>query len=410
MIESMLRREIGLDAASIGSGVIDRTIRMRMDWHGLERPTQYAQLLASSRDEWEELIEAVVVTETWFFRDRAPFDAFGQLFMGEWALAHFGAAARILSVPCASGEEPYSLAMILLELGVAPERFEIQAADISARALARAHRGIYGRNSFRSPNLEFRDRHFIPTREGFALKSSVRNQVTLTRANLLDDNFLPGSPGFDFIFCRNLLIYFDRATQRVALAKLHRLLSPGGYLFVGPAEFSLVQDNGFVSARIPQAFVCRKTLSTPAPTPARRPRRVNGTAIMSKANLPAIAPIAPLRRTPPTGAAPDRQQQLKTIRAHADSGRLGEAQALCRAYLARHADCAEGYYLLGLVSDAAHEPDAITFYRKAIYLNPDHYEALAHATAWLEKAGDVAAARTLRRRAERARPKPTLAL
>jgi chemotaxis protein methyltransferase WspC len=234
--------------------------------------------------------------------------------------------------------------------------------------------------------------------------------VTLTRANLLDDNFLPGSPGFDFIFCRNLLIYFDRATQRIALTKLHRLLAPGGYLFVGSAEFPLVHSNGFVSVQIPQAFVCRKTIPTSSSPSTRRSLRFNDAAKLSQLIPPAAALVAPLRKSPATVATADRHQQLKIIQTLADAGRHEEAQASCRAYLDRYADCAEGYYLLGLVSDAANQPDAITFYRKAIYLNPHHYEALAHAAAWLEKSGDLAAAKALRRRAERARPKPAPAL
>lgn len=137
-IEALLRREIGLDAASIGSALIERTIRLRMRRHELKHIGQYRELLESSPQELRELIEAVVVTETWFFRDREPFNAFAQLALTDWLPRHPAGALRVLSVPCSSGEEPYSLAMKLLEAGVSDTRFAIDAVDISANALARA--------------------------------------------------------------------------------------------------------------------------------------------------------------------------------------------------------------------------------------------------------------------------------
>src|SRR2546430_7669954 len=135
-IERLLRDTIGLDAATIGSTLIERTVRLRMKHHGLQTTERYEQLVESSDAEWDQLLETVVVTETWFFRDRGPFTALGQLVREQWLPAHPTAPLRLLSVPCASGEEPYSLVMALLDAGVPPGRFQIDAADISTRALA----------------------------------------------------------------------------------------------------------------------------------------------------------------------------------------------------------------------------------------------------------------------------------
>lgn len=403
-IEALLRKGIGLDAASIGSSLIERTIRLRMKHHGLKRVGDYEDLLRDSPEEFTELTEAVVVTETWFFRDREPFNAFTQFAVGEWLPRHADGPMRILSVPCSSGEEPYSLAMALLDAGVAAERFQIEAVDISANALGRAQRGIYGKNSFRGKDLEFRERHFVAVKEGYALDANVRHRVTFARANVLEEGFLAGSAPYDFIFCRNLLIYFDRATQILALAKLHRLLAADGVLFVGPAEMPLVSESGFTSAKLPHAFACRKTNGAiVAPLrPLRRKKRV-------RAAFPPPPPLnnhqqpAPVELTAPPAATTDHQvASLKLARQFADSGQLDQAAAICHAYLARHSDSAEAYYLIGLVKDAANDPEAITYYRKALYLDPNHYETLVHAALCLEKTGDVAAAQTFKRRAERA--------
>ncbi len=146
----------------------------------------------------------MVVTETWFFRDPETFAAFVRLVREEWLPAHTTAPLRLLSVPCSSGEEPFSLVMALLDAGVPAERFQIEAVDISARALARAERGVYGRNSFRGKDLAFRDRYFQPSEEGFVLDPAVRDCVRFCQGNFLSDDFLTGRASYDFIFCRNL--------------------------------------------------------------------------------------------------------------------------------------------------------------------------------------------------------------
>lgn len=400
-IEALLRKGIGLDAASIGSSLIERTVRLRMKLHGLKSTTDYRQMLHDSPEEFNELIEAVVVTETWFFRDREPFNAFTAIAVGEWLPKHTEEPMRILSVPCSSGEEPYSLAMCLLDAGVPQECFQIDAVDISQNALARATRAIYGKNSFRGLDISFRDRHFAEVKEGYALNAIVRQQVNFQRDNVLDDGFLANSVAYDFIFCRNLLIYFDRATQVLALAKLHRLLAPDGMLFVGPAELPLVAESGFTSANLPHAFACRKASGTTTPAQPR-PRKKQRPLISPK---PVAPPNSSNGFTPaPTTASRGvhHAASLRLARRLADSGQLEEAAALCQAHLTQHQDCAEAYYLLGLVKDATDHPDAMELYRKALYLDPNHYETLVHAALWLEKNGDATTAQTFKRRAERA--------
>src|ERR1035437_5557737 len=191
--EHLLRKTIGLDAESIGSTSIQRAVRLPMRGLGLRRLEGYEQLLDRSRAEWNELVESVIVTETWFVRDPALPAAFVRHVLEEWLPAHPAAPMRLLSIPCASGEEPYSLVMALLDAGVAPERFQIEAVDISARALARVERGVYGKNSFRGKDLAFRDRYFQPSKEGFVLDPAVRHCVRFCRGNLLRADFLLGS-------------------------------------------------------------------------------------------------------------------------------------------------------------------------------------------------------------------------
>ena len=312
----------------------------------------------------------------------------------------------LLSVPCSSGEEPFSLAMALLDAGLAPERFRIEAVDISSRALARAAQGVYGKNSFRSKDLAFRDRHFQPTEDGFMLAPAVRNCVRFYQGNLLSDSFLSGWASYDFVFCRNLLIYFDAAMRRKALDKLERLLTPAGVLFLSPVEQPLAVDHGFVTVDIPTSFACRKP-ATACVTPKRSVRGGQvpyplPTREQVADAVPTRWPVNPFRRG---GTSRFSQADLETARRLAEGGRLEEATEICQSHLRASQDSAQAYFLLGLVREASGEPDAIDFYRKAIYLEPNHYESLLQMALILKKNGEVTRARTFQSRAQRVRPK-----
>ena len=401
-IESLLRREIGLDATSIGSSLIERAARLRMKALGLKTVEEYCDRFEKSREERAELVESVVVNETWFFRDPEAFAALARMVWQDWLPRKAAAPLRVLSVPCATGEEPYSLAIALLDAGLAPERFNVDAVDISARSLARARRAVYGKNSFRGKDLSFRDRYFRPAREGHALDPRVCGCVHFVQDNLLADIFPGSDTPYDFIFCRNLLIYFDHPTQLKALARLQQLLSADGVLFVGPAELPIFLDRGFVSLELPMAFACRKSRSEDT----KRIRKK--TQATPPAPAPAV-PAPPVARAPaeshPRGAVPRRRADLAEAQRLADAGQMAAASEICEACLREQGPSAQAYYLLGLINDAAGDPVADDFYRKALYLEPGHYEALWHLALLLEKSGDVAGARAYKRRAEQAQKK-----
>ena len=411
-IEHLLQERIGLDSASVGPALIQRAVRLRMKLLGVKLIDDYRQLLSSSGAEWKELVEAVVVTETWFFRDKEPLAAFARLMLKEWLPAQSRRVARVLSLPCSSGEEPYSLAMALLDAGVPAARFRLEGVDISERALAHAKRGIYGKNSFRGKDLNFRKRHFQPAKDGFVVGSAIRHCVRFSQGNLLSADFRAGKESCDFIFCHNLLIYFDRNAQRRALDRLARLLAPWGILFVGPAEQQLVLDCGFVSAGISMAFACRK--ESPPGAPAAHRLRAASLLKLPSASHPFQFNV---QREPPLSLAggPEPQladnsghpllETLETARRLADAGRLREAAGICEAHLREGGPSAHAYYLLGLVREADGKPGAIECYRKALYLEPDHYDTLMQMALLSQKNGESARARTFKSRAQRVKAK-----
>jgi chemotaxis protein methyltransferase WspC len=400
--ENLLKNAMGLDAPSIGSAAIERAVRLRMATLGVKQTDDYRQQLRSSADELQELIEAVVVPETWFFRDREAFATLVRLVTEEWRPASSATVLRLLSVPCSTGEEPYSMVMSLLDGGFSPEQLQVDAVDISARALARATRGVYGPNSFRGASLGFRERYFQPAANDYALLQWLRALVTFRQGNVLSPDFKFRQEPYDVIFCRNLLIYFDRSTQEQVMKTLARLLKPAGLLFVGPAEAFIASCSGFASVNQAMSFAFRTTgrtfvssgvtLPEPSRPPTKRQHR-SGSQQTTTAQFVSAPALIPFKQ---------QRAGLETAQSLADAGRLQEAGAWCETNLIEQGPSSETYYLLGLVRDAIGDRDgAAALYRKVIYLEPEHVEGLLHLALMTEAEGDAAAAERLRERARR---------
>jgi chemotaxis protein methyltransferase WspC len=409
--EDLLKRTMGLDAVSIGTASIERAVQQRLAACGLKDTAAYLERVRGSPDELQELIEAVIVPETWFFRDREAFAALARMVYEEWVRTNPDGVLRVLSLPCSTGEEPYSVAMALLDAGFPAERFRVDALDISLRALAFARRGVYGRNSFRGGDLDFRDRHFTSAGAGWQLAEAARKSVEFRQGNVLDAYLQPGAATYDVVFCRNLLIYFDRPTQDRAIANLTRLLSPKGWLFVGPSETGLLLSHAFVSAKVPLAFAFRPASAAPPPAPFTSapptPRRAPPPArVVTPAREMPFSSVT-LRSSAAVAELPAKKKtELEHAMRLADQGQLVEAAKECEAHLAAHGPSAKAFYVMGLVRDASgNHADAGDFYRKALYLDPSHQEALLHLAFLLEGQGDKAGAKVLNDRARRLQPK-----
>jgi chemotaxis protein methyltransferase WspC len=404
-IERLLRVAMGLDPGSVGVSAIDRALHERQAASGAGSEIEYLALLRESREEMQELIEAVVVPETWFFRDREAFSTLAAALRTEWQPAGAQAGLRLLSLPCSTGEEPYSMAMALLDAGIPTNRFHIDAVDISVRALNLARRAIYRKNSFRGADLGFRDRHFEATEGGWRPSETVRRSVHFHPGNIFAPATLPAFDQYDAVFCRNMLIYFDRVAQYAAVEILERRLRLQGLLFVAAAETGLLAAHGFVPLRAPLAFAFRKQAMVPRSGAAPAPEA--GTAVRAPAYAwptppaPAEAAVAsppvPIA-APEAAAAPGLEEAMRL----ADLGRLAEAGKICAAHLRQHGPSAQALYLMGLVCDAAGDlPEAVRYYRQTLYLEPTHQETLVHLALLLDKQGDHAGAELLRNRVKR---------
>jgi chemotaxis protein methyltransferase CheR len=202
-------------------------------------------------DEMVQMLDAISTNVTSFFREPAHFE-FVRALMGKW-LGQGQTRFRFWSAASSSGEEPYTLAMVLKECGLPPAcDLRILATDISTRVLQAAAQGRYGASKAQSIPPDLLSRYFrsVPGEDGpeYAVRDELKSMITFTRLNLAFPPFPMRGP-MDVIFCRNVMIYFDNAVRERLIAEFHRLLKPGGYLLVGHAESLTGLANGFRSVR-----------------------------------------------------------------------------------------------------------------------------------------------------------------
>jgi chemotaxis protein methyltransferase WspC len=400
-IIALLRQTIGLDIASVGLSLIERAVTQRLRANDLREISQYTELLQRSQAELQSLVEVVVIPETFFFRYPESFAALQQI-VGEQGGKQ---QIRALSVDCSTGEEPYSIAMALLNAGLPPEKFQIDAIDISTHLLDIGRLGVFGGNSFRGSDLKFRDQYFQKVDTGFRLCERVRQCVEFERRNVLEEPFRSGGEPYDFIFCRNLLIYFDDEAQHQTLKTLSEFLTADGTLFVGSSEMGLLTQHGFSSVKLPMAFAFRKRERVAF----RPPPNLNPPKVWK------LAKAGPTETFRQQHLATPKKPRLETAKAKkelvpdlalaehlADQGQLREAVKICELSLLKQGPSARAFHLLGLMRDCAGDQEqASEFYRKALYLEPDHYDSLIHLALLADKNGDSAAAKALKNRAHR---------
>ncbi|MFM2064165.1 MAG: hypothetical protein RLZZ507_3836 [Cyanobacteriota bacterium] len=403
--EILLRHKIGLDPNSIGSDAIARAIEQRMIECKITNINIYLEKIQESPQEWDALIDSLIIPETWFFRERESFKYLQQYIISEWLPNHKNSVLRVLSVPCSTGEEPFSIAISLLEAGLNPANFHIDAVDISKKCLFNAQKAIYNQYSFRGNSLSFQEQYFQKHESGYHLHEKIKSQVHFMQGNLAAPDFLIGMPNYDIVFCRNLLIYFDITTKERTMRILERLLTSDGLLFVGHAEAGLLLHSRFTSIRHPLAFAYRKSAISHTLLKPKEHKNILKSYRLTHSKRPIIDKNL---TQPPVNLNVNNQHQntqnnlLEAAKLLADKGYIPEAIELCNNYIKQNKVNVEGYVLLGQLQQAmGNNQDSLQSFQKAIYLQPTHREALTHLALLKENQGDIESANILWQRIRR---------
>jgi chemotaxis protein methyltransferase WspC len=432
--EELLRQWIGLDPHSIGEAAIRRAVRLRMLSLGLDDIGAFMRLAETDRTERDRLVEEVVVAESWFFRDPQVYDNLRRF--ADLRTATAGSPIRILSIPCAAGEEPYSIAMTLLDSGLTADRFRIDAVDISRVALARAHAARYSPNAFRNADGAYRDRWFTMENGQAVLDPAVRSCVNFSWGNVLEDSFASesleaGRAPYDVVFCRNLLIYLTPAARKAVERSIDRLLKPDGVVVLGAAEPAILRERWIAEAPGATFTLRRITDNDPRPWNApvskasqqrskagvRLPDQPGSRSSTPSASPPVLhrlpprpAPIPPAPKPLPNSApmvevtsSPLRRQiVLEQVNALANQRRFSEAIALCKTQQGLIGPAAELYFMEGIVHQSCGTLTlAEECFHKTLYLDASHEEALLALSLVADHRGESHLAEQFRRSARR---------
>ncbi|MDT7571649.1 MAG: chemotaxis protein methyltransferase CheR [Actinomycetota bacterium] len=401
-LRHVLARSAGLVFDEARRDSVAYCIAERLRATGVRDVSTYLGML-SDPAERQQLLNEVTIQETHFFRNPPQIRALRKYVIPE-LLKHAdtnGRRIRIWSAGCSTGEEPYTIAMLLRELLPTTAGWDVKvvATDVSSRALEAAKRGRYGERAVQMASPDDLARFFVASGSGhYEVRPEVRNLVEFRHQNLVTDP-VPFAPDerIDLVLCRNVTIYFSRETTRGLMARLHACLRDGGYLFLGHSEtlwqvsedFRLVplgtgDSAAFVYRRIDEppkerrgtVLPDRRTEDEgpPQPKPERRaePRR-------DRTSVPAAAPVAPASAV--------------AVRAALADGKYDDAVTAASNLVTAEPLNPMGHYLRGLaLVNAGKDGDALVDLRKAVYLDPA--SGLGHflLAGALHRLGDPAAA------------------
>lgn len=372
-----------------------------------------------SQEQMKILGSALTIGETYFLRDPKSYRVLEEQLLPELIAArrHAGKTLTIWSAGCSSGEEPYSIAIILSRAlpDLADWKIELLATDINPLALERARRGVYSKWSFRNAPGWLMD-YFTKEADGsYSIVPRIREMVSFSHLNLADPrgSSRSSTSGTDIIFCRNVMLYFHSAQIEKTIARFHAALKNGGWLFVGPTEVDHQKLPGFSCHHYDGALVLRKTelrSKVQRQSPPARESQAMKPAPAPQASVPAVpVPAVPVPAAPePTTAMPAADGEAAPLeeaellyragdyeraallaldsagkeepealalaaRCYANIGRYSEARGYCEQAIARDRLNAHNHYLLSMILEQQGDAEAaVRSLKHALYIDHDY--------------------------------------
>jgi chemotaxis protein methyltransferase CheR len=412
-LSDFLEAQMGLHFPKERWRDLERGIAAASRESGYAQAEAYIHWLLSApltRIQIEGLASHLTVGETYFFREKRSLDILEQQILPELLRARRDTEMhlRIWSAGCCSGEEPYSIAMLLDRLIPDFEKWNltILATDINPRFLRKAVRGVYGAWSFRDTPARTRERYFTRRQDGrFEIQPRIRRMVTFSYLNLTEDAYpslANNTNAMDVILCRNVLMYFSPEWARKVVGKLHRSLVEGGWLITSPTETSNVQFSAFTAVEFPGVFLYRRMAAggprtvavmhsvpwydeeaaashAPVPAAPREPAAFSaGRSVFVPEGLHEAADeLATEPGDADSHASDERETPRRKARVCADEGRLAEAVEWCEKAIAADKLNPAHYYLLAAIcQERGQRETAERSLGRALYLEPDF--VLAH--------------------------------
>ena len=396
-LRRLISRLTGLRERAEGMNRLDEVLAARIHALHLTSPEEYEELLESGNSmaerEIRELAAKLTPGETHFFRDRGQFELLERVILP--ALIQEKSATkqlRIWSAGCATGEEVYSIAMVLDSLLPDPKdwKIAIRGTDINPDALEKARAGVYTDWSFRVMSCAKKTAYFRQTQSGWRLKDDIRRAVQFDVLDLIHDGFPSTEVGIgevDLIICRNVFIYFQPDSVRSVASKMAASLRPGGYLITAHGELQGVELEdlevvSFVESALYRRAARRSPTSSAEPNPPRIPNLSAG-----------LVPVGPRDLQPDTSVSAIDQR----ARALANRGLYEEAEKLCADALRRDPFSAGTYYLLSRIAEERKQRElSKAMLKKVLYLDAAYVAAYLDLAALYDAENNGGRARRLR--------------
>jgi chemotaxis protein methyltransferase CheR len=403
-VRDLLARTAGLVFDECRRDSLAYSLGERMSMRGVTTVDDYLGLMDGDAEELQALLNEVTIQETHFFRNPPQFRALRKHVLPQLLrrAATGSRRIRVWSAGCSTGEEPYSVAMLLRELLPLTEGWDIKviATDVSTRALAAARAGRYGSRALLAAPPDDVARWFVKSDDEYVVRPEVRELVEFRHHNLVAQPVPFGKDEpIDLLLCRNVTIYFSRETTRRLMAQFHEALAEGGYLFLGHSETLWQVNDEFRLVTLGDAFVYRKdvtgeerrvvlpdrrtgddglppdgerrvakndrrskweTLTKPRTLPFPRPSSRSGSGAGRTLESVSMAATAPAVTDP-----------IEEVRAALREGRYADAASLARAVAVAEPLRADAYYLHGLaLANQGLDGEALVELRKAVYVDP----------------------------------------
>lgn len=380
----------------------------RMEYCAITDCAAYLERLQGDGEEMDALVAELTIGETYFFRHKEQFDALREIILPDILARNAGSRRlRIWSAGCATGPEPYTLAILLKrEFGAQMLGWHVSilGTDINQKFLARARDGRYDQWAFRATPESIRQECFVPVGKQWQIKPEYKAMVSFQYHNLTRNRFpsiTDNIAGFDIIICRNVVIYFSRETVEALVPCFRESLTDGGWLVMGHAEPNMELFRTFRTVNCPGAVLYQRIdgegaetsvpVAAPSalrPPPPRPP--VPSLRLKSLAKPSAHPPVSPPAKAVPVAAS----QPLSEVRSLADQGKWDAALRACDLVLTGDALNWRPHYLRALILDQTGDKDGCeAALRRAIYLDRRAVLPHYHLGLFLQRAEETEAAR-----------------
>ncbi len=257
LIKDMIYKESGISFSDVNRPILESRIKERCRKKEIEAPRDYYNQVLKDPEELKVLLDSVTTNLTKFFRNDTQFKALKEEVLPEIIKRKTNKQIKVWSAGCSTGEEPYTIIIVLFEALPNPETWNIQiiSSDISLKSLLVAKEGFYPEERCDNIPPEYLTKYFNKVDGGYKIKDVYKKYIRFDYHNLKNDN---GERDFDIIFCRNVIIYFDKKAQEEVIEKFNTSLNQEGYLFLGHSESLYGMQTGFKFAKAGDACLYRK--------------------------------------------------------------------------------------------------------------------------------------------------------